>query len=275
MKQTELVIGQLKEQFPDLEIEIVGISTKGDRDQKSHLAEIGGKGIFVKEVERQLIDREIDFAVHSLKDMPAILPDELTLTAYPKRANPYDCLVYNQEPDYDGYLRLGTSSIRRGKQLKKLFPNLEVEAVRGRIETRIEKIKTQKLDAVVLACAGLERMGYLEGLTIREFSVEECIPAVAQGILGVECRRDDAEVLELLSLLNDEETETAAKAERHFLALMEGNCEIPIGGHAEKTGDGWAFSAFLARDLEDDGESVHLTGPDPMALAQAAFEQLK
>ncbi|GBG96688.1 hydroxymethylbilane synthase [Lactococcus termiticola] len=275
MKQTELVIKQMIELQPELEVEIVGISTQGDRDQVSHLAEIGGKGIFVKEVEKQLLEGKIDLAVHSLKDMPAILPDELTLAAYPKRANPYDCIVYNQEPDYEGKLRLGTSSIRRGKQLKQLFPNLEIEPVRGKIETRIEKIKTQNLDAVVLACAGLERMGYLEGLTIREFSPEECIPAVAQGILGIECRRDDQELLELLSHLNHAETELAAKTERHFLALMNGNCEIPIGGLALKTAEGWAFSAFLASDLEDEGRTVRLTGPDPLALANEAFERLK
>ncbi|MFC4652514.1 hydroxymethylbilane synthase [Lactococcus nasutitermitis] len=277
MRQTELVIEQLLRGNPDLEIEVVGLSTQGDRDQKSDLSVIGGKGIFVTEVEKSLLSGEIDFAVHSLKDMPALLPLNLTLAAFPKRANPLDCIVYEGENPLNksGLIRLGTSSVRREKQLKNLLSNVTIAPIRGKIETRLEKLKGEQLDGIVLACAGLERMGYEANLTLEVLTAEQCVPACAQGILGLECREDDLKMLSLLRSLNDEETAEAAQAERKFLALMNGNCDIPLGALAQKSGDSWIFHAFLAKSQEDVGRKIALEGANPSVLAEEAFEQLK
>ncbi|AYG00148.1 hydroxymethylbilane synthase [Lactococcus allomyrinae] len=277
MKQTELVVDMLKAKHPELGIEIVGISTLGDRDQKSKLSEIGGKGIFAKEVERELIDSEIDFAVHSLKDLPAILPEGLVLAAHPKRANPLDCVVY---PEYsekrisDGGLRLGTGSSRRIKQLGLHFSDVETVPIRGKIETRLEKMLDEHLDGVVLACAGLERMGYLDHLLYEPLCPDNFVPAVGQGILGVECRMDDEEVFQLLKEISDPETEQMAIAERKFLELMNGNCDIPLGALAQRFDEEWVFNAFLAKDDNDAGRSVRFTGVNPLSLAVQAYEEL-
>lgn len=278
MRQTEMVIESLKKIDNNLEFDIVGISTEGDRNQKALLSEIGGKGVFIKEVEQKLLDLEIDFAVHSLKDMPAILPEGLAFAAHPKREVPYDILVFKDEnplKNPDKIMKIGTGSIRRAKQLQKMYPNLIAVPIRGRVETRLKKLETENLDGVILAYAGLNRMNYLENLNYELLCPKDCVPAVGQGILGVECRMADQEIFDLLHQISDETTEQAALAEREFLALMNGNCEIPIGGLAEKFDDNWVFQAFLAKNENDPGKSVFLMGENPMTLAHEAFEQLK
>lgn len=276
MKQTKLVVDQLKTIDRSLAFEIVGISTKGDRLQHVPLTELGGKGVFVREVEARLLANEIDFAVHSLKDMPAILPEGLVLAAHPKRANPLECLILAEGKTVDDKsLVIGTSSVRRSKQLGEKYPAMRFVPIRGNIETRLKKLESEALDGTVLAAAGLERMGYLANLSNSMFlSVEDCIPAVGQGILAVECRTADTLLYEQLAALNHEESQLAAKAERIFLAAMNGNCDIPIGAFARKENEVWVFDAFLAENAEAVGKRVHLKGTNPTVLAKEASEKL-
>lgn len=276
LQQTKLVVDQLKAIDAAVEIEIVGISTKGDRLQQVPLTEIGGKGVFVREVEARLLANEIDFAVHSLKDMPAILPKGLVLAAHPKRANPLDCLILKSGKTLeDDSLIIGTSSIRRAKQLAEKFPSMDFVPIRGNIETRLKKMESEGMDGTVLAAAGLERMNYLEQLTNKLLlPVSTCIPAVGQGILAIECREVDHELFEKLEQLNDGESQLAAQAERTFLAAMNGNCDIPIGAFARKESEAWLFDAFLAEDAKAIGQRLQLRGNDPIVLAKQASEKL-
>ncbi|WP_407856272.1 hydroxymethylbilane synthase [Enterococcus hailinensis] len=277
MKQTQIVVDHLKACAPTLDIEIVGISTKGDRLQKAPLTQIGGKGVFVKEVEYQLQQRKIDFAVHSLKDMPAMLPDNLILAGTPKRAMPFDCLILKDKEVFKQKqeLTIGTSSIRRSKQLGMIYPMMRFVPIRGKIETRLQKMETENMDGTVLACAGLERMDYFERLAnYKILEPEICVPAVGQGILGVECRKNDYALRELLNQITDQETQQAAEAERFFLSQMNGNCDIPIGAFAEKKRNTWHFHAFLAENFIATGKQIHLTGSEPLSLAKKAIQKL-
>lgn len=277
IKQTQIVVNLLKHHYPQLEIEIVGLSTKGDRLQQAPLTQIGGKGVFVKEVESQLQQKKIDFAVHSLKDMPAILPEDLILAATPKRAQPWDCLILkdNAVLESEKEITIGTSSLRRAKQLKMNYPNMSFVPIRGKIETRLEKMNKEKMDGTVLACAGLERMNYFDQLSRYQILTPEvCVPAIGQGILGVECRREDHELFECLVQITDVETHMAASAERFFLRQMNGNCDLPIGAFTEKKGQEWDFYAFLAEDMAAQGRQIHLIGSDPLSLAEQAVKEL-
>ncbi|MBV7390045.1 hydroxymethylbilane synthase [Enterococcus alishanensis] len=276
MRQTQIVIDLLKAVAPEIECEVVGLSTKGDRLQKADLTKIGGKGVFVKEVEYQLQQGLIDFAVHSLKDMPAKLPSDLLLAATPQRALALDCLILKEEVDLNRPLTIGTSSIRRAKQLANQFPQMRFVPIRGKIETRLKKMVTENLDGTVLACAGLERMNYFDILDEYQILAPEiCVPAVGQGILGIECCKNDNELCQLLSKINHLETYQAALAERYLLEQMDGNCDVPIGAYAKKLADGeWCFYGFLAENRESDGEKVVLTGSDPLSLAKKAMKKL-
>lgn len=276
MRQTQLVVDQLKK-ICSVEIEIVGLSTKGDRLQHVPLTKIGGKGVFVKEVEYQLQQKTIDFAVHSLKDLPARLPEDLVLAATPKRAMPYDCLILAESTSLatKEEVIIGTSSIRRNKQISKLYPNARIVPIRGKIETRLKKMVTENMDGTVLACAGLERMNYFDQLPAYQIlSPAECVPAVGQGILGVECRKEDNELQQLLAQITDQDTWLAAKAERYFLRQMDGNCDIPIGAFADRAANEWEFYGFLAENLESEGAMVRLTGSDPLSLAKQALKKM-
>ncbi|MGM0125793.1 porphobilinogen deaminase [Enterococcus sp. AZ194] len=277
MKQTQLVVDALKKNHPEWSFEIIGFSTKGDRLQQVPLAAIGGSGVFVKEVERQLQEKAIDFAVHSLKDMPACLPEDLVLAATPKRATPFDCLILKDEQalHHGGPLVIGTSSVRRAKQLEEAYPQMSFTPIRGKVETRLEKLKTENMDGTVLACAGLERLAYFDQLpAYKILSPEVCVPAVGQGILGVECRKEDAELIHVLSEITDKLTHEAAKSERQFLRRMDGNCEIPLGGYAEKRDDEWVFHAYLAETRQAKGCYLRLAGESPFELANQAADQL-
>lgn len=272
MRQTQLVIAALEQVAPNIEVEIVGISTKGDRLQTASLTAIGGKGVFVKEVEQRLLRQQIDFAVHSLKDMPAILPPGLILAATPPRADARDCLVLKEAWQEGRPLVIGSSSIRRIKQLQR--PNFRFEPIRGAIETRLAKMQAT-MDGTVLACAGLERMGYLAELPFAyPLAVEDCIPAVGQGILAVECRSEDHELQELLKQIDHEETRIQATAERQFLAAMNGNCDIPLGGHLRRQGQEWQFAAYLAASSDAVGRQLLLNGTEPELLVKQAVAAL-
>ncbi|RAP77850.1 hydroxymethylbilane synthase [Paenibacillus montanisoli] len=238
LTQTGQVIDQLKalcaEHGLPYDFEIRKIVTKGDRILDVTLSKVGGKGLFVKEIEQALFDKEIDLAVHSMKDMPYELPAGLMNGAVPKRVDPRDCIITNNGftfYDLPKGAKVGTSSLRRSSQLKHARPDLQIESLRGNIDSRIKKLETEGFDAIVLAAAGLHRMSW-ESKISSYLSEDMCVPAVGQGALGIECRTDDADVRDLLSLLNDPLTARTVAAERSFLGALNGGCQIPIGAHA-------------------------------------------
>ncbi|MFD1957651.1 hydroxymethylbilane synthase [Paenibacillus thailandensis] len=238
LTQTGQVIEQLRDickrhGFP-YHFEIKKIVTKGDRILDVTLSKVGGKGLFVKEIEQALLDGEIDMAVHSMKDMPYELPAGLMNGAIPKRVDPRDCLVSKgglSLSELPAGAKVGTSSLRRAAQLKAYRPDLQLESVRGNIDSRIRKLETEGFDAVVLAAAGLKRMDWEDKISAY-IPADICIPAVGQGSLGIECRENDEAVRELLALLNDEVTALAVRAERSFLGTLNGGCQVPIGAYA-------------------------------------------
>lgn len=237
LTQTGQVIDELKRISEkhgfDYTFEVKKIVTKGDRILDVTLSKVGGKGLFVKEIEQALVDGEIDLAVHSMKDMPYELPEGLMNGATPRRVDPRDCLVTRQGGGLDDLpqgARVGTSSLRRSCQLKNARPDLQLESIRGNIDSRIRKLETEGFDAVVLATAGLTRMGWQDRISAN-IPVDICLPAVGQGALGIECRENDQQIRELLALLNDKETELTVRAERSFLGSLNGGCQVPIGAY--------------------------------------------
>lgn len=238
LTQTGQVIDELKRISEKhgfgYEFEIRKIVTKGDQILDVTLSKVGGKGLFVKEIEQALLDGEIDMAVHSMKDMPFELPEGLMNGAVPAREDPRDCLIMKQGSsiaDLPEGARIGTSSLRRSCQLKNARPDLSLDSIRGNIDSRIRKLETEGFDAVVLAAAGLSRMGWKDRISTY-IPVDVSVPAVGQGALGIECRINDTAIRELLSLFNDEETSLAVRAERSFLGALNGGCHIPIGAYA-------------------------------------------
>lgn len=253
--QSNHIAARLREQYPDCEVVLKKIVTKGDRILDVPLAKIGGKGLFTKEIEQELIDGTVDLAVHSLKDMPTVLPEGLCLTAITSRANVGDAFVsnkYNSFAELPQGAVLGTSSLRRKAQLLAARPDLQVVDLRGNVDTRLRKLDEGQMDAIILAAAGLERLGY--GERIKEvIPAGVCLPAVGQGALAIESREADAEVREMLAFLNDEGTKQATDAERAFLGLLEGGCQVPIGVHADVENDDIRIEAIIA---ELDGKKI-------------------
>ena len=263
----------LRKQYPECEVVLKKIVTKGDRILDVPLAQIGGKGLFTKEIEEDLLSGEVDLAVHSLKDMPTVLPEGLCLTAITERANVGDAFVSNK---YNSFAELplgavvGTSSLRRKAQLLAARPDLTIRDLRGNVDTRLRKLDEGLYDAIILAAAGLERLGHGDRIkAVIPSSV--CLPAVGQGALAIECRTNDAEVRQMLDFLNDVPTVYATNAERAFLGLLEGGCQVPIGVHADVEGDKIKIEAIIAAL---DGSTVlrdTVEGPasDAVALGQA------
>jgi len=254
--QAEHVAALLKKADPALEVELVKMSTRGDRILDAPLAAVGGKGLFVKEIEEALLRGDIDLAVHSLKDMPAVLPPGLILGAHPPRADPRDAWV---SPHAAGpatlpqRARVGTSSLRRQCQLLASRPDLEIVPIRGSVETRLNKIASDGLHAVVLAAAGLERLGLGHHIAQR-LAPETMLPAVGQGILAVEIRESDPAVAARVAVLEDVDARLAALAERAMLAGLGGSCQVPIAGHAVRMPDGrWWLRGLVA---SPDGKRV-------------------
>jgi len=232
--QAEHVAGLLRRAHAGLQIEFVPISTKGDRIQDRSLAAIGGKGLFIKELETALEDRRADIAVHSMKDVPSVVPSGFAIAAVLPRADPHDALVTAVAGRLDNLpegARVGTSSLRRQAQLLSARPDLRIEALRGNVDTRLRRLDDGELDAIILACAGLIRLGWESRITAR-LSARECLPAVAQGIIGIECRGGDANSHSLLEGLNDATTRTAMEAERAFAGRLGGSCQSPIAAYA-------------------------------------------
>jgi hydroxymethylbilane synthase len=223
----------LENLWEGLEVELSIIKTTGDKITDVPLAKVGGKGLFVKEIEDALLAGSVDLAVHSMKDVPAELPSGLIIGAIPKREDPRDVLVsvsYRSLMDLPQGAVVGTSSLRRTVQIRMLRPDLKVETLRGNLDTRLRKMKEGLFDAVILAAAGIHRMGWHE--VIAEYlDPQEFLPAVGQGALGIEIREDDREIAELVSKIHDKTTAFSVTAERSFLRELEGGCQVPIGCH--------------------------------------------
>lgn len=224
----------LKELEPGLDIRVKKIVTKGDRILNVTLSKVGGKGLFVKEIEQALLDGKIDFAVHSMKDMPSEMPPGLVIGAVPVRETPTDALLSIDGRTLDELPSgavVGTSSLRRQAQILAYRPDLKVEPVRGNLQTRIRKMQEGQFDAIILATSGLKRMDW-ENKICQELTADVMLPAVGQGALAVQCRADDEELLSVLQRLNHEETNKAVSAERSFLHAFQGGCHLPIAAHA-------------------------------------------
>lgn len=246
--QSNFIAGELRKEYPKCEVTLKKIVTKGDRILDVPLAQIGGKGLFTKEIEEELLDGTVDLAVHSLKDMPTVLPEGLCLTVITSRANVGDAFVsnkYNNFAELPQGAVLGTSSLRRRAQLLAARPDLKIVDLRGNVDTRLRKLDEGNMDAIILAAAGLQRLGH--GDRIKEIiPTSVCLPAVGQGALAIECRTDNTEVREMLAFLNDTATKQATDAERAFLGLVEGGCQVPIGVHAEVQNNEIKIEAIIA-----------------------------
>lgn len=238
--QTNWVVDQLKKENPGVEFEVKIIKTKGDLIKDLPLDKIGDKGLFVKEIEKSLLDGEIDMAVHSMKDMPSYLPEGIKFAHSPKREDPRDALIfkegYKSLDDLPQGARIGTGSKRRKYQLLKHRPDLEIVPIRGNIETRIKKIETEKLDGVVLAASGLRRAG-LDDKIDYYIPTDIMLPAPAQGILALEIREDDKETEKIIDSIKDDITKIQIDAERGFLIGVNGSCHIPMGAYCEIEGE--------------------------------------
>ena len=238
--QTNWVVDQLKKENPEVDFEVKIIKTKGDLIKDLPLDKIGDKGLFVKEIEKSLLDGEIDMAVHSMKDMPSYLPEGLKFAHSPKREDPRDALIfkegYKSLDDLPQGARIGTGSKRRKYQLLKHRPDLEIVPIRGNIETRIKKIETEKLDGVVLAASGLRRAG-LDDKIDYYIPTDIMLPAPAQGILALEIREDDKETEKIIDSIKDDITKIQIDAERGFLIGVNGSCHIPMGAYCEIEGE--------------------------------------
>lgn len=278
LTQSKQFIKSLKEKHPDVEIEIKEIVTKGDQIVNVQLSKVGGKGLFVKEIEAALYNKEIDFAIHSLKDVPSELPEGLTLGCIPEREDPRDAYIAKNNVKlnelHEGAI-IGTSSLRRGAQLLNLYPHLKIEWIRGNIDTRLKKLETENFDAIILAAAGLNRMGWSADIVTEYLDSETMLPAIGQGALGIECRSDDLETIELLSTVHDKKTEICTQAEREFLRLMDGSCQVPIAGYATMKQDEIEFTGLI---MSTDGlEKYKVTekGREPKRLAQKVAEHMQ
>lgn len=246
--QSNHIADRLREKYPECTVTLKKIVTKGDRILDVPLAQIGGKGLFTKELETDLLNGEIDLAVHSLKDMPTILPDGLCLTAITERANAGDAFVSNKYPSIESLPQgavLGTSSLRRKAQLLAARPDLKIVDLRGNVDTRLRKLDEGQMDAIILAAAGLMRLGY--GDRIKEIIPHNfCLPAVGQGALAIECCTANTKVRAMLEFLNDIPTQQSTDAERAFLSLIEGGCQVPIGVHAVTKENTITIEAIIA-----------------------------
>ncbi len=251
MVQTHWVRDELQKHFPDYQFEIEAMSTQGDKILDVALSKIGDKGLFTKELELGLLNQEVDLAVHSLKDLPTQLPEGLMLGCVTSRENPADALVLNEK--YQGYTIqtlpegavVGTSSLRRLAQLRYHYPYLEFKDVRGNLNTRLKKLDAGDYDALVLAVAGLQRLGMGDRVS-QAIPSEVSLHAVGQGALGIECREGDTRILDLLKAIEDPETRDRTLAERAFLRELEGGCQVPIGVNSAIEGDQLTLTGMVA-----------------------------
>lgn len=242
----EDLMAAAREEGIEIEVELKVVKTEGDKDQNTPLSGFAQMGIFVKELQRSLQKGEIDFAVHSLKDVPPENPDDLLLAAFPEREDARDAFI-SKGPAFRALpagSKIGSGSPRRVLQLRALRPDLEYLPLRGNLDTRIAKVTEGRLDGIVLATAGLARLDWKKRIS-HTFSLHEMIPAVGQGALGLECRARDEDLIDLLGLLNDEETEDLVSLERDFMGLLGGSCKSPMAAHAYAVGEEVRFLALV------------------------------
>ena len=237
--QAEHVAARLQQAFPGLKTELVKMVTRGDKILDAPLAKVGGKGLFVKELEQGMLEGLADIAVHSMKDVPVEFPEGLHLAVILDREDPTDAFVsnrYRSLAELPGDARIGTSSLRRQCQIKEKFPQADILSLRGNVNTRLAKLDAGEYDAIILASAGLKRLGMGERITA-SLSPDESLPAMGQGAIGIECRINDVEIHEYLKVLHDETTTIRVRAERAMNARLNGGCQVPIAGFAEIQGD--------------------------------------
>lgn len=276
--QANWVIDQLNQLGLPYTFEIKEIVTKGDRILDRMLSKVGGKGLFIKEIEQALEDEEIDIAVHSMKDVPAQVPAQFSIASIPVREDPRDCLITN------GSLKLeelasgsvvGTSSLRRSTQVLHHRPDLKIQWIRGNIDTRLRKLRDNQFDAIILAAAGIKRMGWQEAIVDEYLAPSICLPAVGQGALGIECRSNDQDAIDLVRHIHHDITGREVLAERTFLAEMGGSCEVPVAGYATLDKEDIHLSGLVG---SADGQtliSASMQGSDPQEIGVRLADALK
>lgn len=255
MWQAEEVARQLKLHHNDIEIEFIKMTTKGDKILDAPLAKVGGKGLFVKELEQGMLDGEADIAVHSMKDVPMEFPPGLYLPIIMERENPRDAFVsntYESLDDLPANAKIGTSSLRRQLQIKELMPDAEMLDLRGNVNSRLQKLDNGDYDAIILASAGLIRLGFEDRIK-SHIEPEQSLPAIGQGAVGIECRENDERILKLISPLNHRETHTRLKAERAMNHRLNGGCQVPIAGYSIIEGNDLYLRGLVGRP---DGSEV-------------------
>lgn len=279
LTQSQQFIDKLKFIDPSLDIEIKEIVTKGDKIVDKQLSKVGGKGLFVKEIQNELFNKEIDMAIHSLKDVPSMIPDGLTLGCIPDREIPFDAYIAKNHIPLqelsEGSI-VGTSSLRRGAQILSKYPHLKIKWIRGNIDTRLKKLETEDYDAIILASAGLKRMGWSDNIVTTYLDRDILLPAIGQGALGIECRSDDKELLDLLSKVHNHDVAQCVTAERTFLSEMDGSCQVPIGGYATIAQDNQI--EFTGLIMSPDGKERYehtALGTDPVKLGIEVSQVLK
>lgn len=248
MWQSEYVIDLLKEEYPEYTFELIPISTKGDKMLDVALSKIGDKGLFTKELEVALLENRIDFAVHSMKDIPTALPEGLAISAITKRHDASDVLISKNKVSFEDLpkgAKVGTSSLRRRAQILNRRPDLNLQDIRGNINTRLKKMEDENFDAIILAAAGAERLGWHDIIT-EKLDFNLTLPAVGQGALGIETRENDEDIFKLLSTINHSETNSCVSAERALLRYLEGGCQIPIGAHGKIENNKLYLEAMVA-----------------------------
>jgi len=239
MWQAEFVRDELLRHYPNITVELVPMSTQGDKILDTPLAKIGGKGLFIKELEIAMMEGRADIAVHSMKDVPVAFPDDFGLYAICERENPFDAFVSNQYENVDALPQgavVGTSSLRRQCQIRQYRPDLVIKDLRGNVNTRLAKLDNGDYDAIILAAAGLIRLGMQNRIRVT-LPAQVSLPAVGQGAVGIECRKDDSELIDLLGALNHRDTATRVTAERAMNTRLDGGCQVPIGSYATLTDD--------------------------------------
>ena len=253
LAQAKWVMDRITAHYPDIRVDLIKITTKGDRAINRPLSTIGGKGLFVKEIEESLSRGEIDIAVHSLKDVPAELPDTLCIGIIPEREDPHDVMLSKDNiplKDLPVGSCIGTSSLRRSAQILHYRPDLKIVPLRGNLDTRIRKLESVDIQAIVVAAAGLKRIGLADKIT-QPLSLDFMVPAVGQGALGLEFRLDDQETINMLKFLDHYATRVAVEAERSFLMELQGGCQVPVAGLARLKDNSLLLDGLVA-DLDGD-----------------------
>ena len=248
LTQSQWVKGRIESVHPGVVVELVRITTTGDRIQRPPLSEVGGKGLFIKEIEEALLRKEVDLGVHSMKDVPAGLPEGLEISVFPQREDPRDAFVsekFKSIEELPHGSSVGTSSLRRASQVLHLRPDLRVIPIRGNVDTRLRKLESGQFDALILASAGLRRLGLSHRIS-QMLSTDLSLPAIGQGVLGLEVRKSDHVVRDLIGFLNHVETELTVRAERAFLKELEGGCQVPLAGYGKLDGDRLELEGMVA-----------------------------